>query len=262
MDLSSKSNSMWRVTGEENDGDIDMEIEDYEEDSEEEIARQRDLIYSTIIPTSSPHGVPSLFKTFDAAVLYLKIARAIDKRLQNNTKIDEFFDYLTTIELDITRTARQGFGHIKVLIIEGLMSSGKSTLINGLKTITRATAITAIPARIVEIKYLFNSFDVPESVSTALDFITNYCIAHQIILDAASKPNGKTYSLLFSLLSHFTYSLLFSLPSYFLYYLIFFIILFSSFLLVFFILSYFHYHFPCFLFFHFPPLRSYAPFLH
>lgn len=182
--------SMWRNVGTKSDEDQD-EIEDEEEiESEEEIMRQRDILYSTIIPTSSPHGVPSLIKTLDAAILFLKMARAIDKRLQNSSKIEEFFDYLYTIEQENARTARIGFGNLKVLVIEGLMSSGKSTLINGLKTITRASVITAVPALLLEIKYLFNSADVPETVLTALDCVINYCVAHRITSEAANHPTG------------------------------------------------------------------------
>lgn len=181
---------MWRNVGTKSDEDQD-EIEDEEEiESEEEIMRQRDILYSTIIPTSSPHGVPSLIKTLDAAILFLKMARAIDKRLQNSSKIEEFFDYLYTIEQENARTARIGFGNLKVLVIEGLMSSGKSTLINGLKTITRASVITAVPALLLEIKYLFNSADVPETVLTALDCVINYCVAHRITSEAANHPTG------------------------------------------------------------------------
>ena len=157
----------------------------------EEACKQRQALYKIIIPATSPHGVPSLLKTLDAAVLFLKIARSIDTRLQNISEIDDFFDYLMQVEQDMVRIAKQGFGTLKVLIIEGLLSSGKSTLINGLKSITRASTIEGVPANLLEVKYLFNSAEVPEAVTTALDCVINYCIAHKVILDAQSKPEGR-----------------------------------------------------------------------
>ena len=186
-----KSSSMWRNVGVQDEGEQDNEEEEEEEESDEEINRQRDIIYNTIIPLSSPHGVPSLMKTLDSALLLLKVTCALDKRLQNIPKIDEFFEYLCMIEQESVRTARNGFNQCKVLVIEGLMSSGKSTLINGIKNRIQATAITALPARFLEIKHLFNSADAPEAILTALDYIFNYCIAHQILLDAASQPQGR-----------------------------------------------------------------------
>lgn len=190
--LDIENNDMWRNVGVKSDEDQDIEIDDEEElvESEEEITRQRDVLYGIIVPTSSPHGVTCLMKTLDASILFLKMSRLIDKRLQNNSKIDEFFDYLNTIEQDNARISRNGFGNLKVIVIEGLLSSGKSTLIDGLKTVTGASTITGVPALLLEIKYLFNSADVPEAVLTALDCVINYCIAHQIISETAAHPTG------------------------------------------------------------------------
>ena len=190
--LDIKNKDMWRNVGVKSDEDQDVEIDDEEElvESEGEITRQRDILYGIMIPTSSPHGVTCLMKTLDASILFLKMSRLIDRRLQNNSKIDEFFEYLNTIEQDNARISRNGFGHLNVLVIEGLLSSGKSTLIDGLKTVTGASTITGVPALLLEIKYLFNSADVPEAVLTALYCIINYCIAHQIISETAAYPTG------------------------------------------------------------------------
>ena len=81
---------MWRNVGVKSDEDQDVEIDDEEElvESDGEIARQRDILYGIMIPTSSPHGVTCLMKTLDASILFLKMSRLIDRRLQNNSKIE------------------------------------------------------------------------------------------------------------------------------------------------------------------------------
>ena len=82
----------------------------------EEWEKHRDELYDCLMhPTAassssssqSSHGVPTLLKTLDAAVRILKLARMIDSRLQNNTKIDVFYQQLETIERDCNRYFNQ-----------------------------------------------------------------------------------------------------------------------------------------------------------
>lgn len=191
--LDQNSPNMWRDVEDQLIAEDQGVILDYKEngiDSFEESLRERDSLYDIIIPLASPHGVPSLPKTLDSAIIFLKLAQLVDKRLQNNPKIDNFFEYLTTIEQDAVRISKQGFGKIKVLVVEGLLSSGKSTLINGLKAVTQATVVEGIPGDLLEIKYLFNAANVPEAVMSALDHVINYCIAHKIIAESHSQPPG------------------------------------------------------------------------
>lgn len=191
--LDQNSSNMWRdVEDQLNavDQDVILSCKENGIDSFEEGLRERDSLYDIIIPVASPHGVPSLPKTLDAAIIFLKLAQMVDKRLQNNPKIDSFFEYLTSIEQDTVRISKQGFGNVKVLVVEGLLSSGKSTLINGLKAVTQATVIEGIPGDLLEIKYLFNAANVPEAVVTAVDYVINYCIAHRIIAESHSQPAG------------------------------------------------------------------------
>ena len=75
-------------------------------------------------------------------------------------------------------------------MIEGLQSSGKTTLINRLKVITRGTAITSLSDNLVEIRYIFSSLDVPESVLSALDHTFNYFMAHRIVKHCINQPIG------------------------------------------------------------------------
>jgi hypothetical protein len=121
-----------------------------------ELIRHRDELYSSFLLSSASHstshGVPTLVKTLDAAAWTLKLARSIDARLQNSPKINAFFTRLEEAERDCVRYARQGFGHVKVLVVEGLAGSGKSTLANRLRVITRGTAITDLPPALVEVR--------------------------------------------------------------------------------------------------------------
>lgn len=71
--------------------------------------------------------------------------------------------------------------NIKIIIIEGLTGSGKSTLINNIKKITNCQAITAIPSHLLAVKYLFYTANVPEYVSMVLDYVILYCILHQAV---------------------------------------------------------------------------------
>jgi thymidylate kinase len=129
-----------------------------------------------------------MLKTLDAAVQTLKLARMMDATLQHNPKIDDFFLQLETVERDCFRFARQGFGHVKVLVIEGLSGSGKSTLANRLKVITRGTALTEVPIELVGVRHLFSSAGVPEAVIAALEHTFHYIIAHRLIHQSATQP--------------------------------------------------------------------------
>lgn len=129
-----------------------------------------------------------MLKTLDAAVQTLKLARMLDTSLQNNTKIDDFFEQLATVERDCFRFARQGFGHVKVLVIEGLSGSGKSTLANRLRVITGGTALTEVPIELVGVRHLYSNASVPDAVIAALEHTFNYIIAHRIIHQAATQP--------------------------------------------------------------------------
>jgi hypothetical protein len=191
--LDQNSPNMWRDVEDQLNAEDQGIMLDFKEngiDKFEESLRERDSLYDIIIPLASPHGVPSLPKTLDSAIIFLKLAHLVDKRLQNNPKIDNFFEYLAIMEQDAVRISKQGFGNIKVLVVEGLLSSGKSTLINGLKAVTQATVVEGIPGDILEIKYLFNAANVPEAVMSALDHVINYCIAHKIIAESHTYPPG------------------------------------------------------------------------
>jgi hypothetical protein len=137
-------------------------------------------IYTALSSIISSHSVPSLVKSLDSALLILRIARTVDQRL-STPEINEFYEYLNEVEENGSHI-RQGFVGLKVLCIEGLEGSGKSTLIEGL--VSRTGAITTETLNLVEVQKQFNDAEVPEMVATALAFALNYCCAYQIVMKA------------------------------------------------------------------------------
>ena len=154
----------------------------------------KDCVTLTLNNLSSPHGVATL-KTLEVASLILKISRAADVNLQKNTRLEEFFNILNEVQRYCFSTARSGFNDIKVLCIEGLSGSGKSSLIqslvnskfNGLKFVN---ANTAVLSGFLDICELFGNNN--QIINTALEFVLNYCIAYQIA--KSIKQTGYTES--------------------------------------------------------------------
>ena len=137
----------------------------------------------------SPHGVPSMVKSLEACLLILRIAQSADPRLNYNRDINQFFNILTDVARSNSRMSRQGFQGLKVLCIEGLPGSGKSTLVEGL--VSRAGAIVIGPMvspSVATIRSMFSGS--PEPVQTALSFALNYCTAHRIITEVAAAPDA------------------------------------------------------------------------
>jgi hypothetical protein len=98
----------------------------------------RSSMYTALSSVISSHAVPSLVKSLDSALLILRIAKSVDQRLCT-PEIDEFYEYLNEVERN-SILIRQCFVGLKVLCIEGLEGSGKSTLIEGL--VKKTGAIT------------------------------------------------------------------------------------------------------------------------
>jgi hypothetical protein len=152
----------------------------------------RTAIYETLSSVISPHGVPSMVRSLDTALLILRIARTADSRLSRSRDIEEFFLQLNDVAVNCTRIAREGFGSSKVLCIEGLSGSGKSTLVQGL--IARGGAVVVGPMATPKLERILDLFCAsPEPVQTALCFALNYCTAHRIVSETAtagSADNG------------------------------------------------------------------------
>jgi hypothetical protein len=151
----------------------------------------RTAIYETLSSVISPHGVPSMVRSLDTALLILRIARSADSRLSRSPDIEELFSQLNDVAVNCSRIAREGFGSSKVLCIEGLSGSGKSTLVKGL--IARGGAVVVGPMATPNLERILDLFcESPEPVQTALCFALNYCTAHRIISEtAAVSGSGK-----------------------------------------------------------------------
>ena len=137
----------------------------------------------------SPHGVPSMVKSLEACLLILRIAQSADPRLNKNHDVHRFFEFLSEVARSNNRVSRQGFQGLKVLCIEGLPGSGKSTLVEGL--VSRAGAILIGPMlspSAATIRSIFSGS--PEPVQIALSFALNYCTAHRIITEVAAAPDA------------------------------------------------------------------------
>lgn len=153
----------------------------------------KDVIHKALGTIVSPHGVPSMVKTLDAAMLILRIARSADPTLSSSQAIDDFFMFMNEVAVNSSRISRQGFGDVKVLCIEGLSCSGKSTLVQGL--VTRAGAIVIEPlesSTLVHIRLLFSNS--PEPVTTALEYALNYCTAYRITKTAEAAAEAETHT--------------------------------------------------------------------
>ena len=149
----------------------------------------KEVIFSALRDIKSSYAVPSMVRSIDSAILILEIARQADQQLSSNTDVDKFFELLSEVARCNNRVSRQGFQGLKVLCIEGLPGSGKSTLVEGL--VSRAGAVLIGPMfspSAATIRSIFSGS--PEPVQTALSFALNYCTAHRIITEVAAAPDA------------------------------------------------------------------------
>ena len=138
------------------------------------------VIYKALSSMVSPHGVPSMVKSLDAALLILRIARSADPTLASSPIVYDFFQMINEVAVNSVRISRQGFGDLKVLCVEGLSGSGKSTLVKGLLARAGAIVIESFDSSLLsQIRILFSKS--PEPVTTALDYALNYCTAYRIV---------------------------------------------------------------------------------
>ena len=127
------------------------------------------------------------FKSFEAALLVLRIAKAVDCRLQG-LEVEQFFNLLDIIVRKGINS--KSFDGRTVISIEGLEGSGKSTLLYNLqkgcpqiKTYNEGT----IPL-VSRLKELFLS--LPQPINQAFEFLCHYITAHDIICTSPTSPDG------------------------------------------------------------------------
>jgi hypothetical protein len=151
-------------------------------------------VYQALSVVEAPFNIQSLVKSLDSALLILRLARAVDPKL-NTPEINDFYEYLKEVERNGS-LIRQGFGGLKVLSIEGLEGSGKTTLIEGLVAKTGAVTMDSWKYTSAEVQQQFFNAEVPEVVATALAFVLNYCTAYQIITETVQTGTKKVRNML------------------------------------------------------------------
>lgn len=131
------------------------------------------------------HSVPSLLKSLNNAIDILKMAQKVYSNL-NTPEVDNLFRYLATLKTNgnLHRKALL-FSNIKVVSIEGLEGSGKSTLIDSLVAETGAITMDSLKGISVDVQKQFAAESVPEIVTAALALALNYYTIYQIIARSA-----------------------------------------------------------------------------
>ena len=123
-------------------------------------------------------GIGLVYRTLDSAALVLRLARSLEPQLQTPA-LDAFYAKLALVE----RAGMKGwqdFNGTKVLVIEGLAGSGKTTLIQGLlnSNTTTADADAATFAEEPEVLQAKHAFGrMPEPVVKAFEYASNYFTA-------------------------------------------------------------------------------------
>ena len=145
---------------------------------------EQSIINDALVSIPTLHGVPSIIKSIDCAILILSIARLADGSLANNVILDDFFSLMNEIAVNISST-RDKLQGLNILCIEGQSCSGKSTLVLGLVMKAGAVVVESFDSSLLsQIRILFSKS--PEPVMTALEYALNYCTAYRIVTTAAA----------------------------------------------------------------------------
>jgi thymidylate kinase len=115
--------------------------------------------------------------------------------LARSGKLDNFFGLLSEIERNVCRLSRIGFQDMKVLCIEGLPGSGKTTLVKDLvdSVAPGVKFVEAmLPQEVQDVRHVFGY--ASSTVATAMAFVVNYCVAYQIIRVAEANTSSSSSS--------------------------------------------------------------------
>jgi thymidylate kinase len=149
--------------------------------------KERDNQYEQLSRISRvySHSVPSLLKSLNNAIDILNITQKVYSKL-NTPEMDNLFRCLATLKTsgNLHRKALL-FSNIKVVCIEGLKGSGKSTLIDSLVAETGAITMDSLKGISVDVQQQFAAESVPEIVTAALALALNYYTIYQIITRSA-----------------------------------------------------------------------------
>lgn len=137
------------------------------------------------LASSSPYGVQHMYKSLDAAVVVLLMAREMDPRLSSsNDSARAFYSQLAELQQYIfimgraKSSAQHNFGNKQVIVLEGFGQSGKSLLLRALVARFGHTAGCALDEVWPDMRAIFAG--MPEAVSCAFDFVKCYFLARRI----------------------------------------------------------------------------------
>lgn len=135
------------------------------------------------IALSSPNNVRCGFKSLDTAALTLRMCRSlrVDERMDENVKIDLFFQELKALQQNLSSLTISP--DTKVLVIEGLSGCGKTTICNELIKIPGVSAFGALPPFIHDVYDIF--YSMPEPIARAFEYTINYFTVREI---SSKKP--------------------------------------------------------------------------
>jgi len=109
----------------------EIEVDNENDNNENPTDILKDKIMKTLI--MSCDNISGSYKTLDSVLITLRISRILlEKEFISSTYLNKFYDFLNELEKKWLLIGKDGFKNIQVIAIEGLGSSGKSTLINGL----------------------------------------------------------------------------------------------------------------------------------
>ena len=160
--------------------ETDNENDDNNNDNNEVILL-KDKIMKTLI--TSCDNISGSYKTLDSVLITLRISRVLleSEFISSINSINGFYDMLNELEKKWILIGKDGFRDIQVICIEGLGSSGKSTLVSGLskynaKLISVSSDINTLKAEL-SCSQNINS----EILLKAIDVVSLYQLAIQAI---------------------------------------------------------------------------------
>jgi len=161
--------------------EIDNENDDNNNNDNNEVIVLKDKIMKTLV--TSCDNISGSYKTLDSVLITLRISRVLleSEFMSSIQSINTFYDMLNELEKKWILIGKDGFRDIQVICIEGLGSSGKSTLVSGLsqynaKLITVSSEINKLKAEL-SCSQNINS----EILIKAIDVVSLYQLAIQAI---------------------------------------------------------------------------------
>lgn len=134
----------------------------------------------------APYGAPHMYKSLDAAVAVVAMARALDDRLGTAHELaNNFYRALDELQLYfflLNRSKEEAHCRFKgkqVVVLEGFDLSGKSTLKKGMVSRFRNTMSCSLDSVWPDLNDIFAT--LPEAVYGAFNCIRCYMLAQQIM---------------------------------------------------------------------------------